>query len=566
MRDGARLAADVYRPETARPLPAILVRLPYNKDDLFMHTEAVHPVRAAEAGYAVVYQDTRGRFRSEGSFYPFVAEGRDGYDTVEWLAAQPWCDGNIGMAGASYFGATQWLAAVEQPPHLKAIFPIVTSSEYYEGWTYQGGAFQLGFALLWTLTSLAPDAASRLAGGGAAGEQAAARLLQTADEIEKLFPRLPLGDLPDLSRVAPYYRDWIKHESRDDYWEPLAINRRYGRVRVPAFHVGAWYDLFLKGTLENYRGMRREGGSPEARQGQRLLIAPWSHGNFSGEFPGLRFGTQASAAGLDLCGLTLGFFDRHLKGLSGQEDGPPVRLFVMGANRWREEAGWPLPGARSTAFYLHSAGEAGGEGGSLSLEPPAVEPLDHYLYDPRCPTPTLGGPTFLPGLRWGACAGPQDQRPVESRPDVLTYTSEPLQAPLEVIGPLQVNLWAASSAEDTDFVARLCDVAPDGTSRLLAEGILRARYREGFERPLPLIPGQPALFRIDLAATANLFLAGHRIRVDICSSSFPRFSAHPNLLKPLAEIVESDLTPAWQQVYHQADYPSHILLPLIERE
>ncbi|MSP13597.1 MAG: CocE/NonD family hydrolase [Chloroflexi bacterium] len=568
MRDGTILKSDIYRPDTDRPVPAIVSRLPYNKDLLTMQNYALVSVRAAEAGFAVVFQDTRGRYQSEGEFYPFMHEGQDGYDTVEWVAAQPWCSGAVGMSGASYFGATQWLAAVEQPPHLKAIFPIITASEYYEGWTYQGGAFQLGFALIWTLISLAPDTSLRQALAGRASPQEMEQILLGADRMDAHYGHLPLATQPLLkpSQAAKYYFDWIEHSSNDGYWQSIAVNRHYDRVLAPAYNVGGWYDLFLLGTLENYTGMRQAGGNSTARQGQRLLIGPWAHGVTGGIFPEYNFGIFSSLDVVDITGLQLKFFGKYLKGEdTGLDQDMPVRLFVMGENRWRDEPDWPLARAQYTPWYIHSEGFASSAGGELSPLKPADEPADVYLYDPRNPTPTVGGPSFLPGLGVGANSGPRDQRDCERRPDVLVYTSAPLDQPLEVTGPLQASLYAATSAADTDFVARLCDVYPDGAARILAEGILRARFRAGCDQPQPVEPGQVYRYDINLVATSNLFLPGHRIRLDIASSSFPRFDANTNTGHPLGQDGPQDVQPALQTIYHTAAYPSHILLPVIPR-
>jgi putative CocE/NonD family hydrolase len=569
MRDGTVLRADVYRADADAPVPAIVSRLPYNKDLLLAGPQsAIDVLRAAEAGFAVVYQDTRGRYQSEGQFYPFVHEGRDGYDTVEWVAAQPWCSGAVGMTGASYFGATQWLAAMEQPPHLRAVFPIVTTSEYYESWTYQGGAFQLGFTLLWALLSLAPDTAMRLAQAGQGDPDEMMRLLLSTDRMDAHYRHLPLSSLPILreSDAAPYYFDWIAHATDDDYWQSIAVHRGYSRIKVPAYNVGGWYDLFLHGTLENFMGMRREGGSGIARDGQRLMVGPWAHAAFSGTYPDYSFGISASTDLVDLTGLQLPFFAHYLKGEdSGFRQQPPVRLFVMGENRWRDEQEWPLARTRFTPWFLHSEGDAGSAGGTLAPEGPGQEAWDAYLFDPRNPAPTVGGPTFLPGLQIGANAGPRDQRPVEDRPDVLAYTSSPMVQSLEVTGPLTVTLYAATSAPDTDFVARLCDVYPDGASRILAEGILRARYRGGYEHPSLVRPGQVYEYQINLVATSTVFQPGHRIRVDVTSSSFPRFDRNPNTGNPLGQDGPEDLQPALQRVFHDSEHPSHILLPLIPR-
>ncbi len=561
MRDGIALATDIYRPKTARPLPVILVRLPYDKDDPLMWETAVHPVLWTDLDYAIVYQDTRGRCRSGGAFYPFFAEAHDGFDTVNWIAHQPWCNGAVGMAGASYAAATQWLAATQQPPALRAIAPVFTASDYYEGWTYQGGAFQLGFALLWTLSALAPDTAYRLAETDQAASGEAQRLLLATDRLDDLYRRRPLTDIPLLheSAAAPYYADWLDHPTRDAYWRALAINERYASIQVPALNIGGWFDLFLGGTLENFARMQTEGGSLAARQGQRLLIGPWSHGNTAGVFPCASFGTLSSLEQADFIGRQVRFFEHHLReresGLSGE---PPVTLFVMGENRWRGEDSWPLERTRYERWYLRS-------GGILSPQAPSAEKPDTYVYRPRQPAPTTGGPCYLPGIEQGLDAGPRDQRLVERRPDVLTYTSAVLNTPLEVTGPLTFRLWAATDAADTDFVVRLCDVFPDDTSRLLAEGIIRTRYRLGTDEARPVTPGAATEYEIDLAATSNVFLAGHRIRVDVTSSSFPRFDANANTGAPIGSDPPRALRPAHQTILHSDAHPSHILLPVIPR-
>jgi putative CocE/NonD family hydrolase len=295
-------------------------------------------------------------------------------------------------------------------------------------------------------------------------------------------------------------------------------------------------------------------------------VGPWGHGAPTGAFPEHSFGVFASQDAADLNAEQIRFFDCHLRGnTAGLDDQTPVRIFVMGENRWRNEPEWPLARARATPWYLHSSGDAGSAGGSLSPEPPGDEPMDVYLYDPRDPNPTIGGPTFLPGLFIGANAGPRDQRPVEVRPDVLVYTSAPLERPVEVTGPLSVALYAATSAPDTDFVARLIDVLPDGAARLLAEGILRARFREGYARPIPIEPNRVYAYEINLVATSNLFQAGHRIRVDVTSSSFPRFDRNPNTGHPLGVDGPDDLRPALQTIFHDGERASRIVLPIVGR-
>lgn len=536
MRDGVVLRADVYRPEDEAPGPALLLRTPYDRSVALIPLSGIDPERATEAGYAVVCQDVRGQFESEGDFYTFAVEGADGYDTVEWVAAQPWCDGTVGMVGRSYSATCQWLAASEQPPQLRAICPVVTGSDFFRGWVYQGGAFQLGFNIFWNWMM-----SNRRQRGG--------------PKPEELFKHRPLRTVPlpdpEWSR---FYYDWLDHPTDDEFWASTSPNRRYPRIEVPALNVGGWFDVFLGGTLENFTRMRREGGSPEARAGQRLVIGPWAHGSTYGLFPDTSFEVYRPDDGIDFTALQLRFFDRYLRG-ADSDDEPPVRIFVMGANRWQDEDDWPLARAQPTPWYLR-------DGGVLSPEPPGDESPDGYVYDPADPAPTIGGATSLPPKLMKANAGPLDQRPLEDRADVLVYTSAPLERPLEVIGPLSVTLHAATDARDTDFVVKLTDVCPDGRSLLLAEGVLRARYRESFAEPSLVEPGAVRAYTIDLVATANVFAAGHCIRVIVTSSSFPRFDPNPNSGKDFGTDEPGDLRRARQTIFHDAARPSSLLLPV----
>ena len=537
MRDGTVLHADLYLPPGDEPAPAVVSRTPYDRSFNLTPPAGLDPERATAAGIATVVQDVRGQYGSEGDFYPFRSEGSDGFDTVEWVAAQPWCDGAVGMVGRSYTAATQWLAAAERPPHLRAIVPVVVGSDPYHGWVYQGGAFQLGFNLFWV--HLMTSGRKKVA-------------------LEEQYEHLPLTDPPllDDSPAGPFYRDWLAHPTDDDYWRSIAINGRYGRVEVPALNVGGWYDIFLRGTLENYARLRAEGGSEEARASTRLLVGPYAHGSTYGAYPDHGFEEFAPEGRVDLVDVQLDFLARHLLGREDSGDKAPVRIFVMGENRWRDEDDWPLARARPQRWHLRA-------GGALSPEPPGEEAPDEYVYDPRDPAPTVGGPTSLPGKFLRTNAGPLDQRRIEERPDVLVYGSEPLERPLEVTGPLELVLHAATDAPDTDFVGKLCDVDPDGTSRILAEGVLRARFRDGFGRPKPVERGAPLEYRIDLVATSNVFLAGHRIRLSITSSSFPRFDRNPNTGNPLGTDTDADLRPARQTIFHDAGRASHVLLPVV---
>jgi putative CocE/NonD family hydrolase len=544
MHDGVLLRADVYRPDAPGRVPAVLGRTPYDRTFGPTPPAILDPERTVAAGIALVCMDVRGRHESEGEFYPFSTEGPDGYDSVEWVAAQRWCDGAVAMAGRSYTAATQWLAAATQPPHLRAIVPIAIGSNYFDGWVYQGGAFQLGFNLFWVQI---------MAGRGK-------RL-----RMEEQYMHLPLASAPlvEQSPGGRFYRDWLEHPVLDDYWRALSIDAGYGDVRVPAFNVGGWYDIFLGGTLENFARMRSEGGSARARSHTRLLIGPWAHGSTYGAYPDHSFEAFSPHDSVDLLAAQLEFFGEQLLDREVQEPEAAVRIFVMGANRWREESDWPLARAVQERWFLHSDGDAAATGGLLSRAAPADEPADAFSFDPRDPAPTIGGPTSLPGRFMRTNAGPLDQRPLEGRRDVLVYTSEPLSADLEVTGPLSVTLHAVTSARDADFVAKLCDVEPNGFSRILAEGVLRASFRDGLGRRCTVVPGRPYRYTIDLMATSNVFGAGHRIRLLITSSSFPRFDRNAGTGGAPGEVREEYLRAAEQTFFHDAARASSLLLPVV---
>jgi uncharacterized protein len=546
MRDGVVLVADVYRPAEPGRFPVLLERTPYNRAD------PATGVLLASHGYVVVLQDTRGRYASEGEFYPFRNEARDGYDTVEWAAALPYADGQVGMFGSSYVGATQMLAASAVPPHLVAVFPIVTGSEYYEGWTYQSGALMQWFTSTWA-SILAEDTAAKAA---------AAR--SHWDEWVRELPvdHFRLLDVPAPSELAPYYRDWIKHETSDDYWRGVKVSDHYSAMTVKGLHAGGWHDLFLKGTIENYRGLHEKEATAEGRAGQRLLLGPWCHGATSaeGRIGDVVFGKDAI---LDENGTTLEWFDYVLKGRTNSwATGPPVRLFVMGENRWRGEDEFPLARTRYTRYYLHSkhAPNTAAGDGTLSVQAPASEPPATFTYDPADPVPTIGG-----RLCCGAAThpGPYDQRPNQSRPDVLVFSTPPLAADVEVTGYVRMELFAASSAVDTDFTALLADVDPTGYARFLTDGIVRARYHDGTDRAVLIEPGQTVKFDVDLWATSNLFKAGHRIRLYVSSSNFPRFDRNLNTGAPL--LGSTRMLKARQTILHDAEHPSALVLPVIPR-
>jgi putative CocE/NonD family hydrolase len=526
-----------------------VARLPYNTAHSMVPPSAIDPDRAVDAGFAVVCQDSRGRLRSEGRFYPFLDDASDGYDTIEWAAAQPWSSGAVGMAGRSYGACAQWLAAAQRPPHLRAIFPVLIGSSFRDGWVYQGGAFQLGFNVFWALLIDNPRQAPK------------------ALTHARHLPLLTAPVQTATGERASFYFDWLHHPPDDPFWEVLAVNRHYARVEVPAFHVGGWYDVFLGGTLENFTRMRREAGSERARRGQRLLVGPWGHGSTYGAYPDHSYPQFAPDDAVDLTAVQLRYFARHLRGEGDGEDDAeaPVRIFVMGENRWRDEDDWPLARSREVPYYLHGDA-AGGQGRGLSPEKPSLDAPDEYVFDPRDPAPTIGGPTSMPGLVLGTSSGPLDQQRLFARSDVLLYASPPLAAPLEVTGPLRLKLWAATTATDTDFVAKLVDLEPGGPARLLAEGILRARWRGGFDAPpQPVEPGAVVAYEVDLVATSHLFARGHRVGLVLTSSSFPRFDRNPNTGHPLGVDGPDDLVAARQTVFHDPSRPSHLVLPVVPR-
>ena len=565
MRDGVQLSADDYRPTKGGPFPVLLARTPYDKAELIMMLGTTDIQRATAAGYAVVFQDCRGRFASEGEFSPLVNDATDGVDTITWILQQPWANGQVGGVGGSYVGSTQWLLAKEHPKALWAIAPLMTASNYYHfPFHHHGGVFELGSALWWSLI-MAPEEWQRQERQGKASMEQVETFIQMMVDLSAQYEHLPLVDQPMLRQFASYYFDWLNHPTYDEYWQSLAHSTYYEQVTVPALNIGGWYDIFLGPTLENYTGMKQRGGSEAARKHQRLVIGPWSHTVSTGSFPERDYGPAANAEAVDLFGLQLHWFDHWLKGEdNGVEQEKPVKIFVMGLDQWREEEDWPLPDTQYRPYYLHSAGHANtaADDGLLSPERHTEEREDVYIYDPHNPVPTIGGATLMPVTD----AGPRDQRSVEAREDVLCYSTPVLEQPVEVTGPITLVLYASSSARDTDFTGKLVDVYPDGRAEMLTDGILRARYRESFSEPKLLEPGQIYELHLDLWATSNLFKAGHRIRLEVSSSNFPRFDRNTNTGGVIEAETEHDFVQAVNRVYHDAAHPSHLLLPIIERD
>jgi uncharacterized protein len=559
MRDGMRLATDVYRLDESTPSPVLVARTPYDKEYTVVGNASTFDIlRAVQAGYAIVVQDVRGRYASEGEFNPHFQETQDGLDTFAWAAAQPWSNGVVGTFGGSYLGGTQWLPARTQPRALRAMAPAVTFSDY-DGLVYQGGAKVL-HDLRWVVASIIPAEIERRNTRGQKLPEGETQL-----DVNAVLAELPLASHPLIRDFAGFYLDWLAHPTAGEYWLPASPRAGYEQINVPALNISGWYDIFLWSTFQNYIGMRQRGGTEQARRNQRVIIGPWTHMNFSGSFPEREFGVAASSAAIDLTGIHLRWFDRWLKDMdNGIEEEPPVTIFVMGIDRWRTESDWPLPDTQYRPYYLHSAGQANTlyGNGTLSTEPPGDEPADLYLYNPMRPVPTVGGQVILPG---GNAMGPRDQREVEQRDDVLVYSSPVLDHAVEVTGPIELRLFVASSARDTDFTGKLVDVYPDGRAMILTEGILRARYRNSFTTPELLEPDAIYEIRLDLWATANLFLPGHHIRLEVSSSNFPRFDRNSNSGGEIAKEDASQYRPAINRIFHDVAHQSCLILPIIER-
>jgi uncharacterized protein len=551
MRDGVILRADIYRPNSEAKFPVLLERTPYDKT-----MEMDFGPKAAARGYVVIVQDTRGRYASDGDWYTFENESNDGFDTVEWAATLPYSNGKVAMFGESYVGATQLLAAIAHPPHLVGICPGYTASNYHDGWVYQGGAFEQWFSESWT-SILAQNTLHRSV------------LKNTNAALPQWNLPLagyPLFNFPDASfapasaaSLAPYFLDWLAHPNYDDYWKPISIEEHHGEITVPALTVAAWYDIFLGGSLRNYAGIQAHGGTDAARRGQHLLITVGGHAGEGRKIGDLDFGPAATED--DLGEITLKWYDFLLKGVANEFAGKRVKIFVMGANEWRDEDEWPLSRALSTRYFLHStkgANSLRGDG-SLSTTGPRSEHTDEYVYDPGKPAPTVGGPLCCDEVH--VPPGPRDQRMVEARDDVLVYSTLAFAEDTEVTGPVRLELFAKSSAVDTDFTAKLVDVAPDGHAQNLTEGIVRARYRESQEKPTLINPGQIYKFSIDLWATSNVFRKGHTLRLEISSSNFPRFDRNLNSGDNQAFAV--NFVSATNTIYHDAEHPSALILPIV---
>lgn len=552
LRDGVELRGDIFRPESDKKFPAILLQTPYGKTG-----QGARAKKFAALGYAVVNTDSRGRFESGGEWDPFSPKHKtDGFDLVEWIAKQPWCSGNVGAYGLSYMGWTQWWTATQAPPSLKAIVPEVAPPDQLLNGPYQNGIF-VCWMVDWAgaLSGRTPHSTGPGPYGGFAVNREQAYQLPYID-FDKTRKYLPTS----------WWRKWVmQNTSEGEYWKGIAYQtpESYAKVTVPSLAITGWFDGNFPGSPANYLAMKKYGATPQARRPQ-MVIGPWQHIiNRSQKAAGVDFGPQSM---IDWDGYILRWFDFHLKGVeNGIMEEPPVHIFVMGRNQWRSATDWPLPETQFTKFYLHSGGKANSTSGDglLSRAAPGDLPPDQYVYDPNDPTPSAG-------FKNGHIDGPRDISQSAARQDVLVYDTPELKEDLELIGPITAKLYASTSAQDTDWMVRLSDVQPDGSAMFLGEGVMRARFRDpekggafNSAKLSKIEPGQAYEYTIEFwRPTGNLFARGHRIRIEISSSYFPYYLRNPNSAEDNIGLVKEFKT-ANQTVYHDAKHPSHIVLPLI---
>lgn len=547
LRDGTSLAADLYLPtslsavedcpsQAAQAWPTILVRTPYGRSTQTMIEQGRY---FARHGYAVLQVDVRGRGDSDGSFVPYRNEGADGYDTIEWAAEQTWCNGTVGTLGGSYLARIQWLTALHQPPHLKAMVTLVSPSDPFVEWPL-GIPDPMHLSWLFMVSD---------------------RTMQNVDVVdwERVYTDLPLVTMDEeTGRQIPAWREEFRHRQLDEWWKQLSYQTRFNEIDLPVLHISGWYDDEQIGTPLNFIGMTNAGKSEFARRSQRLIMGPWPHRvNQSTKLGPLDFGLQSL---IDLQGEQLKFFDYWLKQQdNGLNEEAPVSLFIMGINQWRQEHEWPLARTLYTKFYLHSHGQANslfGNGFLLPKEPEESEnPSDTYFYNPENPVPFITEPTSA------QIGGPDDYAPIHRRDDVLVYTTETFQEPLEITGPVQMELYAATSAPDTDFMVQLHDVWPSGYAQRLCDGMVRIRFRKGMDQPQLVEPGLIERYVIHLWNTSQVILPGHRLRVHVTSSAFPKYDRNPNTGDELGQT--NRLSAARQTIFHSPEHPSALILPVI---
>jgi putative CocE/NonD family hydrolase len=531
MHDGVRLAADLFLPEGGGRWPTVLVRTPYGRKSPASQSYRYFVRR----GYALVIEDVRGRYASQGRFGDMAQEGPDSDDTIDWIAEQPWSNGRVAMAGGSYLGMVQWWAALEENPHLAAISPVCSGDDEYSDRYYStGGALKLGHRLLWLAENLTPPS-----------------------RVPALLPsyirHLPVrtSDIAATGLPQPLWRAAIEHPSFDDYWKRISVRERIERVQIPTLSFGGWFDNYAESDLDAFSRLALRHKTIET------WIGPWAH-NPNFRFVTRDFGLQAR---LGIRALEADWFDKWMKKVPLTPSGPLLHIFVMGPDIWREEHEWPLARTRYTPLYLESGGRANSSAGDgmLRWQPVIRSKTDTFTYDPRDPVPTMGGsiccePRILP-------PGPLDQTTVEARKDVLVYTSAPLAEDLEVTGAVRTILYVATSANDTDFTAKIVDVDRHGRPLSVTDGLQRLRYRLSLDKPIFVKQNQAYQISVNMGVTSYVFAAGHRIRLEVSSSNFPRFDRNMNTTAPNAK--QGKPVTARQTVFHEKGYPSAIILPVI---
>jgi len=544
MRDGVVLRADVFRPKTGRgPFPVLVYRTPYDKDDAVTDHPTVR--HAVERGYAVVVQDVRGRYASDGTFDAYHQEGPDGYDTIEWAAAQPWSTGAVGTFGLSYPGAVQWLAAIESPPHLKAMVPMMTFASPRQ-FFHSGGAWDLSWAP-WVWYNIAPDL--RVKAGVTTGDRSYAEATRSwKTESKRVQTQRPLLDLPDFKGIAPWYYDWIRRGPADPWWDFAELRTRYAKVGAAVLNVSGWYDESYGpvGAVTNHRGLvaSRSADAPRTR----LIVGPWQHGVRATETPKAGSRTFGADGRIDYDKTVLDWMDRWVQGIeNGVMQEPAVRVYLMGANEWRTGEEWPLPGIAAETLHFgarHRLGRA---------RPTVPHAVTAYVSDPA-------DPVVDP---YDGAYGAHDYRALAQRADVLTFETEPLAEDVDVIGAMQAEVFFQTDARDVDLYVKVLDVAPDGTAlNLMAPGreVQRASYRDITRRQL-LEPGATYALRWDELFTANRFAKGHRIRVHVMSSFLPHYSVNPQT--GASEATSAATQKARVTILHDATHPSRIVLPVM---
>ena len=528
MSDGVQLATDIYLPQAQGPFPAIILRTPYGRGVGM----SIFAKLFAQRGYAFVVQDVRGRYGSQGQWYAFHNEGPDGEDTFNWVHKQPWCDRRIGLFGFSYFGFTQWQTANRVGSELGAWAPSFTGSSIYDV-SYRQNVYQLMQSASWSLENARKTGKDGI-------------LFRPG---RSFTPPLITVDSRNGFDVK-FFNDWVEHPQFDDYWKKVSSEGRWDKIEAPALLVDGWYDLFAGTTLRDWKNLTTKAGS-RTRSGSHLVIGPWAH-NMSNKLAGLTYGREADF--LAYSKVYIEWFDKHLLGRDTFHE-PKVKIFTMGINQWRSFDQWPPADARATAWYFHSGGHAaGGKDGRLDRQRSGGEQADAFVHDPDNLVPTMGGPLFPPNQ-----AGPVDASSLSRRDDVVTYTSEEMKSDLEITGPIEAKVWVTADTPDADIFVSLQDVDQDGASRVLVDGIARARYRNGQDNDW-LDAGTPAEINVDLWAVSQVVKKGHKVRVLVAGSSYPRFAPNPCTKDNPGTATKYSKSKV--KIYHDSEHPSQIVLSI----